>query len=218
MEIQRAFSDRKAFLEEAANSITHGAGIALSIAGASVLIVLASIYGGASHIVSCVIFGITLVLLYTASTLYHSFQSPRLKRMLKTLDHSCIYLLIAGTYTPFTLVSLRGAWGWVLFGIVWTMALLGIFFKIFYVYRFKILSTIIYILMGWIIIIAGETVLQRIPTGGLLLLVLGGLAYTGGVVFYLCKRIPYHHAIWHLFVLAGSVFHYFAIMFSVIPL
>lgn len=210
--------DRKLKSEEIANSITHGAGALLSIAGLSVLVVLAALYGDARHIVSCSIFGATLVLLYTASTLYHSFHEPHLKRFFKTLDHSCIYLLIAGTYTPFTLVSLKGAWGWTLFGIVWGLALFGIFFKIFYVYRFKIFSTLLYIAMGWIVIIAGETLLSRIPAGGLGLLLAGGLAYTGGVVFYLCKKIPYHHAVWHVFVLAGSTLHYFAVMFYVLPL
>ncbi len=209
---------RSAVREEIANSITHGAGAALSVAGLSPLVVLASIYGGPAHIVGCSVFGTTLVLLYTASTLYHSFQGARVKRIFKTIDHSCIYLLIAGTYTPFTLVSLKGAWGWILFGIIWGMALLGIVFKVFYVYRFRILSTLVYIAMGWLVVIAGKTLIDRVPPGGLALLLSGGLAYTGGVLFYACKKIPYHHAIWHLFVLAGSVLHYFAVMLYVLPL
>ena len=205
-------------IEELANSVTHGAGAALSLVGLIVLIVLASIYGGPAHIVSCSVFGFSLVLLYTASTMYHSFQGLHVKRIFKTIDHSCIYLLIAGTYTPFTLVTLKGAWGWVLFGIVWGMALFGIIFKIFYVYRFKILSTLVYLAMGWLVIIPGKTLISSIPTGGLVLLLAGGLAYTGGVLFYVSKKIPYHHAIWHLFVLAGSTLHYFAVMFYVLPL
>lgn len=210
--------DRKLKSEEIANSITHGAGALLSIAGLCALVVPAALYGNARSIVSCSIFGTSLVLLYAASTLYHSFHAPRLKRIFKTLDHSCIYLLIAGTYTPFTLVGLKGAWGWTLFGIVWGIALFGILFKIFYVYRFKIFSTLLYIAMGWIAVIAWEALLSRIPAGGLGLLLAGGVAYTGGVVFYLCKKIPYHHAVWHVFVLAGSTLHYLAVKFYVLPL
>jgi hemolysin III len=214
--------DRESILEEIANSVTHAAGMALSIAGLSILVALACIYGNISHVVSCTIFGTSLVLLYTASTAYHIFRNvfnaPRLKRTLKTIDHACIYILIAGTYTPFMLVNFRGILGWALFGVVWAMAVFGIFFKIFYVYRFKILSTLVYVMMGWCILITGKTLLSNIAFGGLILLLAGGLAYTGGVVFYLWNKIPYHHAIWHLFVLAGSTFHYFAVIFYVLPL
>ncbi|MFB3924778.1 MAG: hemolysin III family protein [Syntrophales bacterium] len=209
---------RNISFEEIANSITHGAGLVLSIVGLVVLVAFASIFGSVPHIVSCSVFGTTLVLLYASSTLYHSFQAPRLKRIFKTMDHACIYLLIAGTYTPFTLVSLRGGWGWALFGIVWGMAAFGVVFKIFFVYRFRILSIVIYLLMGWLVVIAAKTLLARMPAGGLILLLLGGLSYTGGVVFYVWKRIPYHHAVWHIFVLAGSAFHYFAVLFYVLPL
>lgn len=204
-------------LEEIFNSITHGVGILVSIAGLVLLIVFSSLYGQAIHIVSCTIYGITLVLLYTASTLYHGFQKPDIKHILKIFDHSCIYVLIAGTYTPFMLIIVRGALGWTIFGVVWTLTILGIIFKAFFVHRFKIVSTIAYILMGWLIILAIKPLLQSLPGGGLALLVSGGLAYTLGIIFYAWKKLPFNHAIWHIFVLAGSVCHFFAVMLYVVP-
>jgi len=206
------------FLEEIFNSITHGVGALISIAALVLLIVFSSIYGSASHIVSCTIFGFTLVLLYTASTLYHSFQKPNLKHVFKILDHSCIYVLIAGTYTPFLLVTIRGVLGWSMFALVWSLTVIGVLFKVFFVHRFKIISTIAYILMGWIIIFAIKPLFQALPGGGLVWLICGGLAYTLGTVFYAWNRLPFNHAIWHLFVLTGSVCHFFAVMFYVIPL
>jgi len=206
------------FLEEIFNSITHGIGAIVSIAGLVLLIVFSSIYGSLSHIISCTIFGFTLVLLYTASTLYHSFRKPNLKHVFKILDHSCIYILIAGTYTPFMLVTIRGDLGWGMFALVWSFTVIGILFKVFFVRRFKIISTIAYILMGWIIIFAIKPLFQALPVGGLVLLICGGLAYTSGTVFYAWDRLPFNHAIWHLFVLTGSVCHFFAVMFYVIPL
>jgi hemolysin III len=203
--------------EEIANSVTHGIGLALSVAGLPVLVVLASLYGSASHIVSCSIYGGTLVLMYTASTLYHSFQAPRVKRVFKVLDHCAIYLLIAGTYTPFTLVTLWPSYGKALFGLVWGLALLGILMKVFFVGRFHTVSVLIYLFMGWMAVVAVKPILASIPLKGILWIVAGGLAYTFGVVFYAWKRLPYSHAIWHLFVLAGSVCHYFAVMFYVLP-
>ena len=157
------------------------------------------------------------MLLYTASTLYHAARSPRAKKIFKTLDHSCIYLLIAGTYTPFTLVTLRGSWGWTLFGTVWGLSLFGIIFKIFFVYRFKILSTIVYLIMGWLAIVAIRPLASALSTGGLLWVVAGGFFYTFGVVFYLGQKIPFHHSIWHMFVLGGSACHFVAIMLYVLP-
>jgi hemolysin III len=204
--------------EELANCITHGVGLALSMAGLLILVDLAWVFGGPLHVVSCSIFGTTLVLLYGSSTLYHYFKTSRFNRIFKTIDHSFIYLLIAGTYTPFALVNLRGSWGWTLFGIVWVLCSIGIIFKIFFVYRFKIISTLIYIVMGWLGVIAGNQLLTHVQTGGLLLLLIGGLAYTGGTLFYLWEKLPYHHAIWHLFVIAGSACHYFAVMFYVLLL
>jgi hemolysin III len=206
------------FIEELFNSITHGAGILLSIAALVLLIVFSSIYGTTGHIVSCTIFGVTLILLYTASTLYHSIQKPRVKRIFKIFDHSCIYLLIAGTYTPFLLVTLRGVLGWAMFGIIWLLAVSGVVLKVFFVHRFNIISTIAYVLMGWIIVFAIKPLADSLHYGGLIWLVAGGMAYTLGVVFYAWKRLPFNHAIWHLFVLAGSICHFMAVIFYVIPL
>lgn len=203
--------------EDVASALTHGIGLALSLAGLSVLVALAFIHGSRLHILSCGIYGVTLVGLYAASTLYHSVQSPRIKHALKIIDHCSIYLLIAGTYTPFTLVLLHGGWGWTLFGIVWGLSIFGIVFKIFFVDHFKVTSVSIYLLMGWMAIVAIKPMLAMIPMGGVRLLVLGGLIYTAGILFYVWKRIPYNHAIWHLFVLAGSACHYFAVMFYVLP-
>ncbi len=203
--------------EECCNSLTHGAGALLSVACLTVMVIFASLHGSARHVVGCSVFGASLVLLYTASTLYHSARSPRLKHIFKTLDHACIYLLIAGTYTPFTLVTLQGGWGWTLLGIVWGIAILGIVFKIFFVYRFRTAATIAYILMGWLVVVAIKPLLANLPAAGLAWLVAGGLSYTVGTIFYLLKRLPYSHAIWHLFVLGGSICHFFAVLFHVIP-
>ncbi len=204
--------------EELFNSITHGAGVLLSIAALVLLIVFSSLYGDARHIVSTTIFGVTLLLLYSASTLYHTFRKPNLKRIFKVFDHSCIYLLIAGTYTPFLLLVLRGTLGWVLFGIIWFLAITGVIFKILFVNRFKVLSTIAYIVMGWIIIFAIKPLTQTLPEGGLALLIAGGLAYTLGVIFYVWNKLPFNHAIWHLFVLGGSACHFFSVIFYVVPI
>jgi hemolysin III len=213
-----AKSNQYTLLEEILNSVTHGAGALVSIAGLALLIVFSSMYGQTSHIVSCTIFGITLVLLYTASTLYHSFRQPNVKQILKIVDHSCIYILIAGTYTPFMLVIVRGVLGWSIFAVVWLLTILGILFKIFFVNRFKIISTIAYILMGWLIIFAIKPLIQTLPEGGMVWLVSGGLAYTSGTIFYAWKKLPFNHAIWHLFVLAGSACHFMAVLFYVIPI
>jgi len=204
-------------LEEIFNSLTHGIGILISLAGMVLMIVFAGRYGNVNHIVSCTIFGLTLVMLYTASTLYHSFRKPTLKHVFKICDHSCIYLLIAGTYTPFLMVTLKGMLGWSLFAVVWTLTAAGILFKIFFVYRFNILSTIAYILMGWIIIFAVKPLLHSLPEGGIAFLVAGGLAYTLGTIFYAWKKLPFNHAIWHLFVLGGSICHFLAVILYVIP-
>lgn len=203
-------------LEEIANSITHGIGLVLSVAGFAVLLVFAILGGGASHIVACSIYGATLISLYTASTLYHAVVSPRLKRALRIFDHSAIYLLIAGTYTPFLLLYLRGPWGWSLFGVVWGLAFAGIVFKFWFVGHFEHVSTAIYLAMGWLVIVAAKPVLAHVPTPTLLWLLAGGLFYSCGVIFYVWKRLPYSHAVWHLFVLAGSACHYCAILRSVL--
>lgn len=203
--------------EEIANSVTHGVGLILAIAGLAVLTAFASRYGNAWHLVSCVIFATTLILQYTFSTLYHSIQLPRAKHVMRILDHSAIFLLIAGTYTPFMLVNLRGTWGWTLFGIVWALALLGVLFQVSLLRRWQGISLALYLGMGWVVVVAFKPMLNAVAPGGLLLLLLGGLAYTSGVVFYLWKRLRFHHAIWHGFVLAGSMLHFFAVLFYVIP-
>ncbi len=203
--------------EELANSVTHGIGLALSVAGFVVLLVLAVLHGSAWHIVSCSVYGSTLVCLYAASTFYHSVPSPRLKPALKVLDHSSIYLLIAGTYTPFTLVNLRGAWGWTLFGLVWGLSALGILLKVWCVDKFKVVSTTLYLAMGWLVVIAFKPLLMLVPSGGILWLLAGGVSYTAGVGFYAWRKLPYNHSIWHVFVLVGSLCHYFAVLYYVLP-
>ena len=204
--------------EELANSITHAVGVVLAIAGLAVLTSFASVFGTVWHVVACSIYGATQILLYTASTLYHSIPLPRAKAVLRRCDHTAIFLLIAGTYTPFALVSLRGPWGWSLFGLVWGLALTGIALQSILI-RYKALVTAIpYVAMGWVAIVAIKPLLESVALGGLVLLVAGGLAYTLGSVFYVWRRLPYHHAIWHLFVLMGSTLHFFAILFYVIPL
>ena len=205
------------FFEELANSITHGLGLALSIVGLIILVVLSVTRGNGWHIAGCTIFGVTLVLLYSASTFYHALRAPRLKRILKILDHTAIYLLIAGTYTPFTLVNLRGFWGWTLFSLVWGLSLFGILWKFFHAERFQIISTLIYLAMGWLVLIAIKPVTVALPLSGIIWLLAGGAFYTIGVPFFALKRLPYNHAIWHLFVLAGSICHFLAVMFAVLP-
>jgi hemolysin III len=204
--------------EEVANSVTHGIGLILAIAGLAVLIGFASRLGNVWHLVSCTVFATTLILQYAFSTLYHSIQIPRAKSIMRVLDHSAIFLLIAGTYTPFMLVNLRDTWGWTLFAVIWTLALLGVLFQISLLRRWQGISLSLYIGMGWVVVIAIKPMLDAVATGGLILLLLGGLAYTSGVGFYLWKSLRYHHAIWHGFVLAGSILHFFAVLFYVIPL
>lgn len=205
------------FREELANSITHGVGIVLAIAGLAVMVAYASLHGDVWHIVSCAVFGATLILCYTASTLYHSVQGEHLRQVLRTLDHSAIFLLIAGTYTPFMLVSLRGPWGWSLFAVVWTLAVAGIVLRLTLRGRLHGVMVALYVAMGWVAVVAVQPLLERLGSGGLALLAGGGLAYTGGVIFYKWKRLPYNHAIWHGFVLLGSALHFFAVLFYVIP-
>jgi len=200
--------------EEIANSVTHGIGLVLSIAGFVVLLVLAILRGTAWHIVACSVYGASLVCLYAASTLYHVAISPKLKRALKIFDHSAIYLLIAGTYTPFLLLNLRGPWGWSLFGVVWGLAFAGILFKLWFMDHFEHASTGVYVAMGWLVIVAAKPVLAHVPLATLIWLIAGGILYSTGVVFYVWKRLPYSHAVWHVFVLGGSICHYFAVLRS----
>ena len=203
--------------EEIAHYTSHGLGLLLSIAGLVLLVGLALARGGGARLVTaCSVFGVTLILLYLASTLYHGIRHERSKRLLRVLDHSAIYLLIAGTYTPFCLVSLGGAWGWTLFGVVWGLALLGILLKVIDIGRLRWLSIVLYVGMGWLVLVALDPMLAAVGSGGMRLLLLGGIAYTAGIVFYTWRR-PYHHAIWHGFVLAGSILHFLAVLFYVIP-
>jgi hemolysin III len=199
--------------EEIANSITHGIGAALAVAGLVVLVVYAALYGDAWRIVSFSVYGATLIVLYLISTLYHSFTGPRVKKLFQVLDHCSIYLLIAGTYTPITLTVLRGPWGWTLFGLIWGLAITGIVLKVFLIGRLKALSVVLYIAMGWLVVIAVKPLIAAVDHGMIVWLVIGGVSYTSGVIFYLAKRLPYHHAVWHLFVLGGSISHYFGILF-----
>lgn len=197
--------------EEIASSITHGIGTGLSIAGLTVLVVLAALYGDVWRVVSFSIYGSSLVILYLASTLYHSFQNPRIKRIFQILDHAAIYLLIAGTYTPFLLISLRGAWGWTFLVVIWGLAFLGIGFKALFFEYYERLSALGYVLMGWLCVIAGKELLVSVPQVSLIWLAVGGVIYTIGIIFLAWRKIPYGHAIWHLFVLGGSACHYFAV-------
>src|SRR5262245_23421129 len=197
--------------EELANTLTHGVGLVASIAGTALLVTFAALNGDVWRIVSSAIFGATLILLYTASTLYHAVQRQRAKARLRVFDHCSIYLLIAGTYTPFTLVGLRGGWGWSLFGVAWGLAAAGVVFKLFSTGKFVRISTAIYLAMGWMALIAVVPMVQRLSPLTLSWLVAGGLAYTLGTVFYLSRRLPFAHAVWHLFVIAGSVCHAIAV-------
>jgi len=204
--------------EETANSITHGIGALLGIAALSLLVTFAVLRSaGARTVVACCVYGASLILLYTSSTLYHAFPWPRVKRVFQIIDHAAIYILIAGTYTPFTLVCLKGRWGWSLFGVMWGFAALGIALQPFLINRMPLFSTIIYIAMGWMIVIAIKPVLISVPRIGLVFLFAGGAAYTLGTIFYGMKRMSFHHTTWHLFVLAGSILHFFAVWYSVIP-
>lgn len=199
--------------EEILHGITHGIGTGLSIAGLAVLVILAAYSGDIWRIVSFTIFGSTLVLLYLASTLYHSIQNPRAKQVFQRIDHAAIYLLIAGTYTPFLLVAIRGNLGWTLLVIIWGLALVGVGFKALFIHRFQRLSILGYLLMGWLGVIAFNQILRTIPPAGFVWLAAGGAAYTVGVLFLAWRRIPFNHAIWHLFVLAGSFCHYIAVIY-----
>ena len=204
--------------EEVANSISHGLGMVFGIVGLVLLLMQAVSHGAdALSITSLSIYGASMILLYLASTLYHAIPFERAKRALKTFDHCAIYLLIAGTYTPFLLITLRTPLAITLMAVIWAIALIGIVLKIAFVYRFKRLSLATYLTMGWLSLIAIYPLAMSLATGGLVLLAAGGIVYSIGVVFYVNKRIPYNHAIWHLFVLGGTVLHFLAIYFYVKP-
>lgn len=206
------------FGEELANSLIHGFGLVLSIAGLIVLLSAAAMTGGVREIGSCAIYGTTLILLYTTSTLYHSVNRPAPKQILRTLDHLAIFLLIAGTYTPFVLIALHGVWSWSLCALVWSLAAIGTIFELTSLRRFRRAMLALYVAMGWAGMIAIKPLVAALPTPGLWLLLGGGVSYTFGVVFYRLHDLRYHHAVWHLFVLGGSVLQYFAVLWYVLPL
>lgn len=204
-------------LEEFAHALTHGIGALLSVVALVVMVLWAGAHGDTWHVVAVSIYGASLILLYTASTLYHSFPWPRVKAYFQQLDHAAIFILIAGTYTPFMLINLRGPWGWSFLAVAWTIAIIGVAIELFAKNPPKWLSLTLYLGLGWMALVAIKPMLDNVETTGLILLLAGGLAYTLGVVFYVWHSLPYHHAIWHLFVLAGSAFHFFAIFYFVLP-
>jgi hemolysin III len=210
--------NRYSIKEEIANSITHGIGIILAIGALCILVAFAGIYGNSWHVISVSVYGFALIFLYTASTLYHSIQAPRTKNILQIVDHSAIYILIAGTYTPFMLVNLRGPWGWSLFAVIWCLAFMGIAIQLGHMERWRRVSLVLYVGMGWMVLVAIKPLISSVATSGLILLLLGGLAYTVGILFYRWKSLKFSHAVWHIFVLAGSILHFFAVLFYVIPI
>lgn len=204
--------NRYSFKEEIFNGISHGIGVLFSIAALVILVAFASIQGDVWRIVSFSIYGATLFFLYMSSTLYHSVFHAKTKKVLRVFDHISIYLLIAGSYTPITLIAMRGTWGWLVFSVIWTLAILGIVLKIINVEKNKVFSLILYIAMGWLLILAGKPMLQSLPQGLFTWLLIGGLIYTSGVIFYAWNKIPFNHGIWHLFVLGGSAAHFIGIL------
>jgi len=203
--------------EEIANSVTHGVGALLSIAGTVILLVRAAMYGTAIHVASFAIYGMTLILLHLSSSLYHGLHAPRAKRVFWVFDHASIYLLIAGTYTPFMLISLWGAWGLTLMIAIWALAIVGILLASIFIGRFRKIALALYLVMGWLIVLASRQLWFNVPHQALVFVAAGGLSYTLGVTFYCWKRLPYSHMIWHLFVLGGSACHYFAILLYLLP-
>ena len=203
--------------EEKINVASHAAGLVLSLVGSVFLIVLASANGNILHVMSCAIFGASLVALYATSTIYHSARNPESRLRLRVVDHAMIYVLIAGSYTPLTLITMGGATGWLFFGIAWGMAFTGIVLKLFFTGRFNALSTLMYVFMGWIIIFAIDPLVSNLPPNGLIWLVSGGIAYTVGAILYAIKGIKFNHAIFHIFVLLGSTCHFITVYFYVLP-
>jgi hemolysin III len=202
--------------EEIGNSVTHGIGVLLSITALVLMIVFSLHKSDITYLWSSIIFGLSLIILYSASTIYHAIPNQKARKVLKILDHSAIYILIAGTYTPFSLITLKGKLGLIILTVVWSVAIMGVLMQIFLKNKNIILSTILYVAMGWIVIFAIKPLVNSLPHDGLILLVLGGLSYTLGAVFYVIKKIPYFHMVFHLFVLAGSIFHFFSVLLYVI--
>lgn len=203
-------------VEEIWHAITHGVGLALSIAGLAILTAYAALQGSALVITSSAIYGATLIIMYGSSTLYHAITHIRIKKIFQQFDHAAIYFLIAGTYTPVTLITLGGRLGWSLFGIVWATAIFGVYLKFAYPNRFEKLSLALYLILGWLIIVAAEPILESMESGGLWLMLVGGLSYTIGIIFYVWDNLHFNHTIWHIFVLGGSILHYFMVLLYVI--
>lgn len=203
--------------EELANSLTHGFALLMSLIGLVNLVIYAVLYGSTLHLVTVNVFCASMIILFSASTVYHAVYHPQLKKICRIVDHASIYILIAGTYTPVSLLMLPAAWGWSLFGTIWGLALFGVVFKLFFTGKFDRVSTIVYLLMGWMAVVAIKPLLENMPTGGLLLMLAGGLSYSIGVIFYRWEKLPYGHAIWHLFVFGGAAFHYFMIALYCMP-
>jgi hemolysin III len=210
-------NNRYDLAEDIASSVTHGVGAALGAAALGVLVTLAVFRGDTWRVISFAVYGLSLFFLYLFSSFYHAVRNPRLKLFFRYLDHSAIYLLIAGTYTPFLLVKMRGPWGWSLFGVIWGLAILGIVFNFVLLGQSRVLSGLVYIGMGWLVVVAIKPLLNVLPPGGLAWLVAGGLSYSFGVFFYVARKLPFNHAIWHLFVLGGSTCHFVAILLYVLP-
>lgn len=203
--------------EELASTITHALGVALAVVALALMVGFAAAEGRPLHTVTLAIFGAAMVAVYLASTLYHALPDSRWRNIAHVCDHACIYLLIAGTYTPFMLVTLGGAWGWTIFAVMWALALVGVALKLWFTNRLMLLSTAIYVAMGWMAVICGPKVLESTSAAGLAWLLAGGLAYTSGVAFYLWHHLPFNHAVWHLFVVAGSACHVVAAFHDIIP-
>ena len=203
--------------EELANTLTHGLGLTMALLGAPVLIVIAVLRGTPLHIFSVSVYGVSLIALYACSTCYHAMQQPAWKQIFKVADHSAIYLLIAGTYTPFTLINMHGMWGWTLFTVVWALALVGVAWKVAFCDRWSVVSTITYLAMGWIVVLAIKPLFQMMPVTGIIWIFAGGAFYTVGVLFFVMERIRYSHAVWHVFVICGSLCHYLAIALYALP-
>ncbi|WP_223699860.1 PAQR family membrane homeostasis protein TrhA [Sutcliffiella deserti] len=204
--------------EEIANSITHGIGMLISVAALVLLIIFASIDGTLLHLFTFIIYGITMLMLYTASTMLHALPKGKAKNVFEILDHSSIYFFIAGSYTPITLIVMDGVIGWTIFGIVWTLAIAGTIFKVFFVRKFLFASTILYVLMGWLAVFGWNEITAKVGADGIVFLVSGGIVYSLGAIFYMWRAFPYHHAVWHIFVLVGTLLHFFFFLFYVLPI
>lgn len=203
--------------EELYNVLTHGTGALLSVLALACMVYLSAVKGTKMQLAASLIFGLSLTVLYTASAVYHAMTKLRWKRIFQIVDHLCIYLLIAGTYTPVALLGLKGFWGWLIFGLIWSLAVIGFIFKLSPLRRYEKVSLALYLVMGWLIVIALRPLMASMPTEPLLLLLAGGFCYTVGVYFFIRENVPYYHCIWHLFVLAGSAFHFFGIFFYLVP-